>query len=248
MNEPLVYAVTDTNVLLDVHSCHDLTTAYNDAYARLGKAAVDDLTVVYRRARARESLLLGMHLNRVKATTYSLHFEPVDLLTKRAPPAAGGATMESDFTNMFLHFVKDYVLPDWNMIMPTQPGTEAKNDADKAYIDYAKQHGLPLITNEGYGQNGLVDEKMRKLAKDAGVAVYAEGVLPGPDRRGRRDRGVPATVQGASARLHGREEETAGRGQDRCGAHLGLRVLPHDPARRGGGAYDPRTPVHHLAA
>jgi hypothetical protein len=173
MNEPLVYAVTDTNVLLDVHSCHDLTTAYNDAYARLGKAAVDDLTVVYRRARARESLLLGMHLNRVKATTYSLHFEPVDLLTKRAPPAAGGATMESDFTNMFLHFVKDYVLPDWNMIMPTQPGTEAKNDADKAYIDYAKQHGLPLITNEGYGQNGLVDEKMRKLAKDAGVAVYA---------------------------------------------------------------------------
>jgi hypothetical protein len=57
--------------------------------------------------------------------------------------------------------------------MPPQPGNEAKNDADKAYIDFAKAHGVPLITNEGYGPSGIVDEKMRKLAKDAGVAVFA---------------------------------------------------------------------------
>ena len=175
MNEtaPTFDAVTDTNVLLDVHSCHDLTTTYNLLHAKLGEAARDDLAVVYRRARARESLLLAMHFNKIKAATYSLHFEPVDLLTKRAPPAPGGATMESDFTTVFLHFVKDYVLPDWNMQMPTKPGNESKNDADKAYIDFAKQHGLPLITNEGYGQNGFVEEKMRKLARDAGVAVFA---------------------------------------------------------------------------
>jgi hypothetical protein len=175
MNPPLPTfdAVTDTNVLLDIYSCHDLSTAYDQAYARLGGGAVDDLAVVYRRARARESLLLAMHFNKVKAATCSLHFEPLDLLTRRAPPAPGGATLESDFTTVFIYFVKDYVLPDWTTQMPTQPGGEAGSDADKAYVAFAKEHGLPLITNEGYGQNGIVDEKMRKLAKDEGVAVFA---------------------------------------------------------------------------
>ncbi|HEY5243595.1 MAG TPA: hypothetical protein VIJ22_19075 [Polyangiaceae bacterium] len=81
--------------------------------------------------------------------------------------------MESDFTTVFLYFVKDYLLPDWNTIVPTAPGSEAKNAADRTYIAFAKERGLPLITNEGYGGNGFVDEKMRKLAKDEGVSVYA---------------------------------------------------------------------------
>jgi hypothetical protein len=115
--------------------------------------------------------LLAMHFNRIKAVTHSLHFEPIELLMKRVPP--GGMTLESHFTTVFHHFVKDYVLPDWEHQVPTQPGTESKNQADAAYIDLAKRNGLPLITNEGYGQNGIVDEKMRKLAKDAGVAVFA---------------------------------------------------------------------------
>jgi hypothetical protein len=108
--------------------CHELTAAFSDVYGRLGDAAIDALAVVYRRARARESLLLATHLNKVKATTYSLHFEPVDLLARRAPPAPGGATMESDFTNVFVHFVKDYVLPDWTMVsrrnQARRPGTK----------------------------------------------------------------------------------------------------------------------------
>lgn len=170
---PETVAITDTNVLLDIYSCHDLTTTYNEAHGRLGTAARDDLAVVYRRARARESLLLATYYNKVKATTYSLHSEVLDLLLKRAPPAPGGETMESDFTTIFLSFVKDYVLPDWNPTMPTEPGNEAKNDADKAYVEVARERGLPLITNEGYGQTGIADEKMRKLAKDAGVAVFA---------------------------------------------------------------------------
>src|SRR5580704_11789456 len=136
-------------------------------------AALDDPSIVYRRARARESLLLAMHFHKVKAQTYSLHSEVLYLLLKRVPPAPGGQTTESDFTTVFLYFVKDYLLPDWDTQMPTQPGSEAGNDADEAYVAFAKEHRLPLITNEGYEQNGIVDKRMRKLAKDAGVSVFA---------------------------------------------------------------------------
>ena len=81
--------------------------------------------------------------------------------------------MESDFTNTFLHFVKDYVLPNWNPTMPTEPGTESGNDADRALIEHARVHGVPLITNEGYTPAGIVDDGMRRRARDAGVHVFA---------------------------------------------------------------------------
>jgi hypothetical protein len=31
---PETLAITDTNVLLDIYSCHDLTTTYNEAHMR----------------------------------------------------------------------------------------------------------------------------------------------------------------------------------------------------------------------
>ena len=35
--------------------------------------------------------------------------------------------------------------------MPTEPGTrKAGNDADRLLVEIAREHGLPLITNEGY--------------------------------------------------------------------------------------------------
>ena len=81
--------------------------------------------------------------------------------------------MESDFTTVFVHFVKESLLPDWMPLAPTEPGTEAGNQADAALVAYARDNALPLITNEGYTMTGVVDAKMRKLAREAGVAVFA---------------------------------------------------------------------------
>lgn len=92
-------AVVDTNVLLDVYSCHDVAKTYDDVHSRLGVAAVDERSVVYRRARAQESLWLAIYFNKIGATTFSLHHESVELLTARVPPAPGGQTLESDFSN-----------------------------------------------------------------------------------------------------------------------------------------------------
>jgi hypothetical protein len=165
-------AVMDTNVMLDIYSCHDLANTYSEAQARRGSVALDDRPMVYRRARARESFLLALCLDKIGATTYSLHFELVALLTARAPPAPGGQTIESDFTRFFVAFVKERLLPHWNARLPQEPGNEAKNEADLALVAYCKEHSLPLITNEGYSHTGIVDEGMRKLAKHAGVGVF----------------------------------------------------------------------------
>jgi hypothetical protein len=170
MNTASPIAVLDTNVFLDVHSCHDLT----ETYAKLGPAAINDLSVVYRRARARESLLVAIYFNKIKATTFGLHFEMIELLTGRAPPTpVRGVSFEAEFASVFTWFVKDHVLPDWTPAVPTEPGNERGNGADRVLIATAKEHNVPLITNEGYGQTGIVDEKMRKLAKDSGVRVFA---------------------------------------------------------------------------
>jgi hypothetical protein len=166
-------AVVDTNVVLDVYSCHDVAKRYDEVHSRLGIAAVDEASVVYRRTRARESLLLAIYFNKIGASTFSLHHESVELLTTRVPPAPGGQTLESDFTTVFLYFVKDYVLPEWESHMPTEPGDASGNDADRLLVEFAKEHALPLITNEGFTQRGVVEEKMRKRAREAGVSVFS---------------------------------------------------------------------------
>ncbi len=122
-----VDAVVDTNVLLDIHSCHDAMDSYNKAHALLAAAAIDDPSVVFRRARARESLLLAIYFDKIDAVTHSLHNEAVDRLVDRSPPAPGGTSIASDFTMTFVHFVKDHVLPGWDskIVSPHRVGRMA---------------------------------------------------------------------------------------------------------------------------
>lgn len=140
-------------------------------YAELGEGAVDQEPMVYRRARARESLLLCMHLHGSWSDTLSLH-EALAQLMAKAPPDQLASSFETAFTTIFIWFVKDYVLPRWEMLVPTQPGTEKGSAADRAYVESAKSGGLPLVTNEGFTPSGIVDQGLRKRAKTAGVPVF----------------------------------------------------------------------------
>jgi hypothetical protein len=147
-NQPI--AVVDTNVILDTHSVHDVLGAYDKQHANLNAPEL-----VYRRARARESLLLMIYFNKIKAATLGLHSELLAQLTKNAPPEAiPGTSFEADFTRMFIWFVKDYVLPDWDMQVQAEPGGERGNAADSVLVTAAAQRGLPLITNEGFSKDG----------------------------------------------------------------------------------------------
>ena len=183
-SEPSI--VLDTNVLLDILSWHDLMATANRAYAERGDNAMLDPAVTYRLARARESTLLAIHLNRTKATTYNLLGESVRLMLQQAPPITEGSSPVGAFVHVALHFVKDYLLPDWTMsgdpfsiddtadqTLDALPGNYVGSAADRALLEYAKARGIPLVTNEGNTPRGLELIRLRKLAIDQGVQVYS---------------------------------------------------------------------------
>src|ERR1019366_6931273 len=98
-------AVVDPTVLLDVYSCHELTRTYD----KVREAGVDGAEAVYRRARARESVLLAIHLHRIKARTVSLERELLKTLTRNVDPRTD-QNFETPFTKMMVHFVSQEVL------------------------------------------------------------------------------------------------------------------------------------------
>lgn len=163
----------DTNVFLDIHSCHDVTRDFDRLHCEIGDAAVDDPKIVYRRARARESMLFALYLHKSKGTTMSLHHEAIELLLQCAPPARRDAQMEGDFTRVFAHFTKPFCLRGWNPVVTKEHGEVRRNAADRAHVALAKSRAIPLVTNEGASEDGSIDESklIRVEARAAGVTV-----------------------------------------------------------------------------
>jgi hypothetical protein len=184
--------VLDTNVLLDIFSCRDLTNEYDQV-----DFSVDSPASVWRRARTRESLLAAMYLHKVRATTFSLQNEALDKLTAIVPPEE--ECFEMHYTTLFIWYVRDYLLSGWNaqaaapvagsgwhtilspellakvpeLLMPghAELAKPTSNRADAWHIAYAKQHSLPLITNEGFKATGYAPGKIAKRARAQGVTV-----------------------------------------------------------------------------
>ena len=159
-------AVVDTNVLIDIFSCHDL----NQLLMQLGEDGFLDRNAIYRRARARESLLLAIHLHSLGAKTYSV-YEPARLMERIVDPEAV-QSLETHFTTHVLHFVRDYILQNWEIRFPGEEDGQKGNAADAALLMFAKEHNIDLITNEGFTPAGIVDEKLRLMAKREGVQVF----------------------------------------------------------------------------
>jgi hypothetical protein len=193
-----VAAVLDTNAFLDVYSCHDVFRDYDALYVNLGQAAAEDRKCVYRRARARESLLLAIYLHRLQVATVTLQDELLEQLEGAAPPKTpdGAPTpFETVFTTTTIHFTKDAIIPDWEpgfahpkpgweKTLPPEllnaellvPGHEelekpTGSRADTFHIACAKDLGVPLITNEGFGEEGYGSGKVIKRAGRAGVSA-----------------------------------------------------------------------------
>jgi hypothetical protein len=161
-----VSAVLDTNVLLDIYSAHDLLEKVNCERP-------EEKIVAYRKARAKNSLLLAIQFHQTRATTYNLHAEVVSQIQKFAPPDPGPEKASYTlFTTMFFHFVKDYLLGGWDSKWQSEPDSASGTAADDALLEYAKANDLPLITNEGYSQNGIEEIKLRKKCVAAGVSVF----------------------------------------------------------------------------
>jgi hypothetical protein len=163
-----VSAILDTNVVLEIYSIHDLFEAYD----RTGADDVDAPELVFRRARARDSLLLAMYFHATRAKTVALPQEFQRILTGRVPPEAS-EDARWHFTWLFWTFVHKQVLSGWKS--NTVPGSDdglRGNKCDDRLVQIASDNSLPLITCEGMTIDGVVDAKIRKKATAAGVPVF----------------------------------------------------------------------------
>ena len=164
-NKPI--AVLDTNVVLEAISCVDLVKLYNNQ-PDLDPTGPE---ATLRRQKARESLLLSIHLNTIKATTYSI-FEPMRIAVREVDPNAHGE-FENHAMVIWTHYVKDEVLPDWVMTSPSDgEGEPTGNRADALLVERAKEYGVPLISHEGLSVAGIDSKSgIRKKAAAAGVTI-----------------------------------------------------------------------------
>jgi hypothetical protein len=158
-----VVAIVDTNVLLDLVSCHDFVNA-----AR----ADDDQKRLYRLRRVGEALHLAIYLNARKAATYSHVEEARDVAVREAPPEAIG--LATEYVKAFLYFVNERLLNKWRMgaLPASKPSSLRSNKADQMLVDLAKEAGCPVISNEGVTPMGI-DPKcgLRRRATKACVQV-----------------------------------------------------------------------------
>lgn len=159
-------AVIDSNVMLEAVSCVDLMKHCErpDFDPRSAEATP-------RRQKARESLLLAIHLDRIGATTYSL-FESARITLREVDPEAH-ENFENHAIKLWLHYVKDSVLPKWTMIMPSTGDEEPTGSgADTLLVERAKEFGLPLVTHEGLTTAGIDERRgIRRKARSESVTI-----------------------------------------------------------------------------
>jgi len=153
--------------MLEIYSCADLADEYTV------NEVADSPAAVYRRARAREALLLAIYLHEAKVATWSLANETLNHMQRVADPKKLDDP-KTHFTYVFVNYVKDEVLPGWKAILTSPADEGLKGSACDAYLLRVAQHnGVPLVTNEGYSAKGIDDSHgLRRQGRDAGARVF----------------------------------------------------------------------------
>lgn len=176
--------VLDSNVLLLIWSIHDLTKEAEKAEkaekAGAGSGALP-AGLENRRQRAQDALMCAMACERDGLATGSLKSEPLRIIQERVPP--GDHSLDAYYVQVFWHFVKDYILPNWHCgLFNAVNDRQLSGDAcDDEYLRVAQENGLPLVTDEGNSPDGIREttnrgkRNLRGKAKDAGVQVFTPG-------------------------------------------------------------------------
>jgi hypothetical protein len=174
--EPQVVAVVDSNVLLDLISCHNYTRKFEPVWATKGDGAWRDAGVDYRGSRACDALLLAIYLDQIRATTWSSHGE-LDATARRIvpprPELPGGGDWERDYLTQVIHFVMEVVLKNWKATAPESAELERGNDNDRWLVAEARRLNVDLISTEGLKPDGSIDvtKTVHKEAALLGVRV-----------------------------------------------------------------------------
>ena len=164
----------DTNVALEIYTIGDLLRAGDEHGCP--EAALTSSRYRYRQLRARYSTILGWWLAKKRTVAGVLGNEFADLLDKVAPPTGPKAFTIS-------HGVALVVMPGVLTGLRVGHLVEVNHlavgeNADSELFKLALRDGLPLVTNEGLTEDGLVTVKnngmqnLRGRCKSAGVEVF----------------------------------------------------------------------------
>ena len=166
---PKFDAVVDTNVIADIYTFRDVIIS-NEIHM----LDLEHSEARYRRARTRDGLLLAYLLHEQGMLTYGLRQEAVDKTLELAPPDILD-DIKVAFTYGFLYFVKGRILGGWVHSIEGIDSNVRGTECDDLFLQRAIDLKVPLITNEGFSQNGTILNKKKSLrvkAEKRGVAVY----------------------------------------------------------------------------
>lgn len=128
--------IIDTNIFLEVYSCHDITKAI--------KHNKEDALI--RKTKAKESFMLFLYLNAIKQKCFLLEDEAIKLILQRVPPA--DIKYEQWFTTMFIYFIKDYLLQDVIFNKIDNPDKVSGTNADNLLLHYAASNNIAIATRD----------------------------------------------------------------------------------------------------
>jgi hypothetical protein len=165
--------VLDTNVAIEMLSRGDLWAALAADQALTPRVQQKSF-----RAQCALALRFWLHRERTATLTCSRELLQVSLKTENLSPEQEGKAPSQWMGGAEIALSVNYleeIFPGWSFGDDnTCPADIKGNEIDSWYVDKAKEHGIPLISNEGWLESGATDNaaKIRAKARIAGVTVY----------------------------------------------------------------------------
>jgi len=133
-------------VCLAIYSWHDLFDEGVRLIAKNPSATLADGALAFRRERARTAFFLLLFFDEHKWNTVVPLHEVQRTLMKNAAPES----VKSNFVRLFLYFLKDELLPDWEAGGDLADDANITgNDVDLFCLAEAERHQIPFISWEG---------------------------------------------------------------------------------------------------
>lgn len=167
-----VDVILDSCIVGEIYSIGDLLREAEKP--GFNEASLDSPTFNYRRQRVRHSIVLAWWLAKHGRVAANFGLEAMDLLQHRLSREEDAASFA--FTAAYLHIVKPFVLNGWGVQAFTSVNHDAEGtDVDTQLLDIAARDRIPLITHEGFTEEGFNISDLKKLRNrclSAGVTVY----------------------------------------------------------------------------
>jgi hypothetical protein len=164
--------ILDTNVAAELYSIGDLLLVIVlDSEGLIEVPQSQKFR--YRQYRIKHSLILAWWLSRTSIPAAMLGAEHIQLVVDKLAPVEN--ILSFQMTTAFVHIVRDLVLGSWHLgALIDVDHYKLKSNADDEILRIAKEDNTPVITWEGYEEDGTFSTRTRSLrnrCRSAGVYV-----------------------------------------------------------------------------